>query len=207
MVRGRQLLVATSNEGKRDEFRRLLPDHLHIVSLDERPVAMPPEEGTSYAEIACRKALAAANATGLTALADDSGLEVDALDRAPGLTSARYGGEPRSDERNRTAVLAAMRGVPLERRGAAFHCSVALAEPGKVIAVREGSCEGTVAVAAIGDAGFGYDPIFLLPDGRSMAQLEPWEKDSLSHRGRALRAMLPVVLRVVESRSDVEERS
>jgi XTP/dITP diphosphohydrolase len=122
-------------------------------------------------------------------LADDSGLLVDALDGQPGVRSARFAGEPACDEANRLLLLTLLDGVPSERRSARFVCALALARPeaGTIVARAEGTCVGMIATAPRGSFGFGYDPVFLLPDGRTMAELKPHEKDILSHRANAYR--------------------
>lgn len=187
------LLLATANEGKRAEFLRLLPPTVRVLTLADLGLASPPEHGATFAENAALKATTASHRSGFLTLADDSGLEVDALGGAPGVRSARYGGEPLSDERNRQALLAALHNVPPARRRARFRCAIALARAGSVVAMSEGSCEGRVAAAPRGTLGFGYDPIFVLDDGRTMAELDATEKDLVSHRGQALRAILPSV--------------
>jgi XTP/dITP diphosphohydrolase len=185
------LLLATSNPGKRDEFARLLPPWVRIVTLDEMGLEPPPETGTTFAENAATKAISAATETGLLTLADDSGLEVDALGGAPGVRSARYAGEPASDERNRAALLTALESVPSADRGARFRCAVAVADRSELIATAEGTVEGRIARAPAGEFGFGYDPIFELPDGRTMAEVPPPEKNRISHRAAAYAAVLP----------------
>jgi len=187
------LLIATSNPGKRREFAALLPEGVRLLSLDDLAVHLPRETGTTFATNAAAKALAAADQTGLLALADDSGLEVAALAGAPGVRSARFGGEPPSDERNRRALLDALAAVEPQRRAARFVCAVALAQPGRVVAVAEGTCRGVIAAEPRGTMGFGYDPIFLLPDGRTVAELSAEEKNAISHRGIAYRRILPAL--------------
>lgn len=188
---GSTLLLATSNLGKRAEFVRLLPTDVRVLTLQDLGIVLPPEIGESFQEIAAAKALAAATSAGLPALADDSGLEVDALDGAPGVRSARFAGETASDAANRAKLLAALSDVPPARRLARFRCAVALAEPNAVVTWAEGSCEGAVATEERGRNGFGYDSVFLLPDGRTMAELTAEEKDRISHRARAYAAILP----------------
>lgn len=193
------ILVATSNRGKRAEFQRLLPAQVRVVSLDDYPVQMPPEIGNDYAEIATSKAIAAAAQTGLLTIADDSGLEVDALDGAPGLRTARFAGDPPSDERNRAYLLHLLADVPAPRRIARFRCAVALAAPGGIVALTEGTCAGRIGIAEMGAHGFGYDPLFILEHGRTLAELTGDEKDRISHRGHALRTMLPHLLAAIET--------
>lgn len=151
---------------------------------------LPAETGATYRDNALLKARAAARLTGLPALADDSGLEVDALGGAPGLFSARYGG-PGLDDAGRCArLLAALRGVPEGRRTARFRCVIALVDPRGGEHVVEGVAEGRIAEAPRGGGGFGYDPVFYYPPlGRTFAELTDTEKAEVSHRGRAARAL------------------
>lgn len=189
-----KLVIATGNAGKLAEFERLLaPLGLECVSQAALGVEEPEETGLTFVENALLKARHAARITGLPALADDSGLCVDALDGAPGLHSARYAGEPADPQANIQKLLAALAGVPAERRGARFHASIALLrheyDPEPVIA--EGAWHGRVLDAPRGHGGFGYDPVFFDPlRGRSAAELEPGEKARISHRGRAVEALL-----------------
>jgi XTP/dITP diphosphohydrolase len=159
-----------------------------VVDLVEFPGAALPSEGeTSYADNARAKARAAARITGLPALGDDSGLEVDALGGAPGVTSARYGGPGLDDAGRCRALLAALAGVPAERRTARFRCLIALAEPGGREALVEGVAEGVILTEPRGAGGFGYDPLFYHPPlGATFAELTEARKQRASHRGRAL---------------------
>jgi XTP/dITP diphosphohydrolase len=156
------------------------------------PLAFPEveETGATYLENATLKAVAVAAAVGLPALADDSGIEVDALGGAPGVRSARYAGDGATDERNLAELIRAIRGVPSGGRTARYRCLAVLATPDGPVIHAEGTCEGTLLTTPRGTGGFGYDPIFL-PEGwdRTMAELEPAQKDRVSHRGRALRAL------------------
>ena len=197
-----KLLIATQNAGKVQELRRLMAG-LPVEPLlpAEAGLALDVDEtGTTFEANAEQKARAFAEASGLPALADDSGLVVDALDGRPGVRSARYAGEPRSDRRNLERVLAELADVPDGRRTARFVCVAALAvpaggaafagvPPGGVAWFR-GTCEGRLGREPRGSDGFGYDPIFL-PTGhdRTFAELPAVEKDGLSHRGAALRAL------------------
>jgi len=186
------LVIGTRNRGKFREIAAVLaPLGLDLRSLDAFPdVGEVPETGRTFEENARAKALAYAEATGLWTLADDSGLEVDALDGAPGVLSARWGGAAGDDARNNRALLAALAGHPRERWTARFRCVMVLAEPGRVLATTEGACEGLITDRPAGSNGFGYDPIFYLPErGCTMAELAPEEKNRISHRGRALEAM------------------
>jgi XTP/dITP diphosphohydrolase len=171
-------------------MRRLLAGvPYEVVALDEFPgVVLPPEGETSYADNALGKARAAAAGTGLLALGDDSGLEVDALGGGPGVVSARYGG-PGLDDRSRYAtMLEALRGVPTARRGAHFRSVIAIADPLGNELVVEGVADGVLLEAPRGSGGFGYDPIFFYPPlGAAFAELDDAMKDEVSHRGRAMR--------------------
>jgi XTP/dITP diphosphohydrolase len=190
-----KLLVATRNPGKLAELERMLADLPGLTVLGLRDVpAFPeaPETGATFAENALAKARDAAAATGLPAVADDSGLTVDALNGMPGVLSARWAGRHGDDVANTELVLAQVSDVPDGRRGAAFVCAAALVVPGGAETVVHGEWRGALARAPRGRGGFGYDPIFV-PDGerRTSAELPPAEKDAASHRGRALRALLP----------------
>ena len=188
------LLVATSNAGKVAEFRRLLPPEVRVIGLAEAGVTLPEETGSTFAENARLKALSAARDSGMLTLADDSGLEVEALGGEPGVRSARYAGEPASDGRNRELVLQRLADVGADRRGARFTCVIVVADAHGVVAEGRGQCSGEIAFAPRGNRGFGYDPIFQLPDGRTMAELDPAEKDRTSHRGAAWTSVQPALL-------------
>jgi XTP/dITP diphosphohydrolase len=190
----REILLATSNPGKRREFAQLLPAGITVRTLAEVGVEPAAETGTTFAANAKLKAAAASVQSGLLTLADDSGLEVAILGGQPGIRSARYAGEPPSDERNRAALLTALDDVPGEARQARFVCAVALARSGSILAEAEATCDGTIATTPAGSNGFGYDPIFRLPDGRTMAELPAAEKNEISHRARAYRRILPALL-------------
>jgi XTP/dITP diphosphohydrolase len=192
-----QLLVASSNPGKVREIRALLPPDFAVVGLDDLGLQSPEETGSTLRENADLKALFAARASGMVALADDSGLEVEALAGAPGVRSARFAGEPPDDAKNRKALLAAMSGVPKERRKARFICAVSLAAPDGIVATSEGMVSGTILDHERGSRGFGYDSLFLLPDGRTIAELLDEEKNAMSHRSVAIRTILPQVERVL----------
>lgn len=193
----RTIVIATTNPGKIEEFRRLLPPGIEIRSLLDLGIKLPPEHGATFLENAHAKALAAARQSGHLAIADDSGLEVDALGGEPGIRSARYAGPGASDADNRARLLAALAAVPSPTRTARFRCAVAIASPEGLIASAEGVCEGSIATTPAGCHGFGYDPIFLLPDGRTMAKLPPEEKNRISHRARAYQAVLPALRAVL----------
>ena len=186
-------VLATRNRGKLRELALLLDGlGIELVTIDEvAPAARLDEDGVTFEENALLKARQAAAATGLPAIADDSGLEVDALQGAPGVYSARYAGEGADDQSNNTKLLEALRDVPAERRRARFRCVAAFVDPARGTEVaRAGACEGEILLAPRGDGGFGYDPLFLVPGlGRTMAELPLDEKNRLSHRAAAFRAL------------------
>ena len=191
-----RLLLATNNAGKVAEFRQLLDGcGWQIVTPSEIGLKIDVDEtGQTYAENATLKAVAYANASGLTSLADDSGLEVDALDGRPGVLSARYAGADRTDAERAEALLTELRDVADERRTARFRCVIAIASRSATangdeeVELAEGTVEGRIARAPRGESGFGYDPIFLLPErGLTMAELPAGEKHNVSHRGAAAR--------------------
>lgn len=196
-----KLLVATHNKGKVIEFAEMLADlRLAWLSLDDvgvtRDVA---ETGETFRDNALLKAQAYAAATGLLTLADDSGLEVDALAGAPGVYTARYGGVGLTHAQRYELLLQNLRDVPWERRTARFRCVIVLAAPdGALLGEAAGVCEGMIALAAGGDGGFGYDPVFFLPEwGQTMAQVGSAVKHQISHRGRALRLLEPRLRQVL----------
>jgi XTP/dITP diphosphohydrolase len=184
-----RLVLATRNEHKLREFRVLLDPHDVVLLPDD--VELPPETGETFEDNARVKAEAAASATGMPAVADDSGIEAAALDGRPGVLSARYAGDGASDEENLAKLLDE---VPDDGdRRVAYVCSLAYAEPGAETHVFTERCEGELAHEPRGDGGFGYDPAFVPADGddgRTMAELTVAEKDAISHRGRAARAFL-----------------
>lgn len=188
------LLLASNNPGKLEELRSLLPEDVVVRTLDDVGLGSPEETGETISENATLKAATAAKASGLLTLADDSGLEIDALGGRPGVRSARYAGDPSSDQQNIDRVLEELVGVPAEQRDAAFLCVLTLANPDGVLASARGRCPGTIGYEPRGSNGFGYDPIFVLQDGRTMAELDAAEKNLISHRGKALREILPAVL-------------
>jgi XTP/dITP diphosphohydrolase len=185
------LLLATRNQHKLDEFCAIFSDlPMELLSLKDLQIEMEVEEtGTTFVENAKLKANAYAQASGILTLADDSGLEIDALGGAPGILSARYlGRETSYDERFRK-ILEQLNGLPLDQRSARFRCAIALAEPSGYTRVVEGVIEGVIADAPRGKNGFGYDPIFFVPElGKTLAELTPEHKNRISHRARAARA-------------------
>lgn len=186
------LVIGTRNAGKFREIAAILaPLPLEVLPLDAFDDVPPvPETGDTFEANARAKALGYARATGAWALADDSGLQVDALGGAPGVRSARWGGEDGNDAANNAALMRALADHPRDTWTARFRCVMALASPEEVLAVTEGACEGVITDTPAGSNGFGYDPHFYLPGrGRTMAQLAPEEKNRISHRARALAAM------------------
>ncbi len=200
----RRVVVATGNAHKVTELRNILAPWLQkieLVSGAEFEVPEPVEDGTTFAQNALIKARAYARATGLPAIADDSGLCVDILGGAPGIFSARWSGAHGNDAANRQLLLAQLADVPLANRGAHFHCAAALVTPEGREEVREGDMPGNLLTAECGSGGFGYDPIFV-PVGfsRSNAELSPEEKDAISHRGKAFAQLAPVIVQVLAER-------
>lgn len=193
-----KLLIATQNPGKVREFRLLLaPLKATLCFPSELGLqAKVPEDGDSFADNARQKALTYVHASGLLTLADDSGLEVDALDGAPGIRSARYA--PGHDADRVAVLLAQLCDVPWERRAARFRCVVAIATPTGELYSTEGICEGLITFEPAGQGGFGYDPLFHLPDhGCTMAQLPQAEKNRISHRAQAIGAAMPILRRLL----------
>ncbi len=188
-----KLLLATHNEHKRREFARLLPDGAggEVWKLQSLPeaVELPPEDGETFAENALGKARAAATGTGRASIADDSGIEAAALDGAPGVRSARYAGEHATDQENLDKLL----GEAPAGSGLEYVCAIAYVDPARgVERVFEGRCAGTLSDDPRGARGFGYDPAFVPAEGPerlTMAQLSDEQKDAISHRGRAARAL------------------
>jgi len=189
-----EIIIASRNRHKIEEIRALLRDlPVKLLSADE--VADVPseirEDGTTFVENAAQKARAVARAARAFAIADDSGLEVPALDGEPGVLSARYAGPEATDADNNRKLLDRMHALPDKSRRARFRCAVALASPdGEILLATEGSCEGRILREPRGDGGFGYDPLFLVPgQGKTFAELGETVKNRISHRAEAVRAM------------------
>jgi XTP/dITP diphosphohydrolase len=200
-----KLLLATRNQGKIVEFRRILdaiaPGEIELVGLDQFPNLHDVDEtGTTFQENALLKAREMSDATGLPAIADDSGLCVDALNGDPGIYSARWAGEHGNDRANLEKVLDQLKDVPDEKRTGYFICVAALYLPSGFTHCEEGRFLGRILHSPVGENGFGYDPIFQ-PDGLSIssAQMSAEEKDAMSHRGKALRAIAPHVMKALKS--------
>ena len=193
-----RVVLATRNAHKLEEMRRILADaglDIDLVGTDAFPDMPDVEEtGTTFAANAVLKAQAVASYCGLPAVADDSGLCVDALNGMPGILSARWCGRHGDDAANLELVLAQMSHVPASRRGASFHCAAAIALPDGDVRVVEASLDGRLIESPVGTNGFGYDPIFMpLGHDRTTAQMTAQEKDAISHRGAALAALVPVM--------------
>lgn len=188
-----RLVVATKNPGKVRELQQLLAElPIALVGATEMPDVE--ETGTTFAENAELKARAAAEWSGEWSLADDSGLEVDALDGRPGVYSNRFAGENTTERERNAAVLALLAGVPSEQWTARYRAVVAIAAPDGRVWLSEGTCEGLLITEARGQHGFGYDPHFYLPEhGQTMAEIDPVLKNRISHRGRALQEARPLL--------------
>jgi len=187
-----KLVVASKNKGKIEEIRyvfRNIP--YEIVSMEDIGITDDIEEsGTTFEENALIKARYIMNATGIATLADDSGLEVDFLDGAPGVYSSRYAGENATDEEKIQKILSILKGVPFKKRGARFVCVIAVVFSDGREFLSTGTFDGVIAEQPVGENGFGYDPILFVPEqSRTVAQMNEVEKNAVSHRGKALRAM------------------
>lgn len=185
-----KLIVATNNKDKLVEFKRILePIGFEVLSQKDAGIKVNPEEnGSSFAENAKIKAMAAFKASGCACVADDSGICVDALDGRPGIYSARYMGEDAPQEIKNASLLDELKDVPQEKRGAQYVCAICcILQDGSVFET-EGICRGEIGYEPIGDGGFGYDPIFMA-NGKSYSQISGEEKDLMSHRGKALREL------------------
>lgn len=183
--------MATQNQGKIREMRKILTGiPAEILSLKNFPSVQQAEEtGNSFEENAALKAVSIAKQTGLLAIADDSGLEVDALNGQPGIYSSRFAGPDATDEDRNQKLLQLLEDIPEQRRTARYRAVIAIATPEGEVSYTEGRCEGRILREERGDGGFGYDPLFLIPEyGKTMAELEMIEKNKISHRGKALKA-------------------
>ncbi|HEV2066107.1 MAG TPA: RdgB/HAM1 family non-canonical purine NTP pyrophosphatase [Thermomicrobiales bacterium] len=190
----RTLLLATSNPGKIGELRVLLGGDIRVVSLKDVDVRMPVETGETFRANAELKAVSAAAQSGLIALADDSGLEVDALEGRPGVRSARFAGVNASDEENRARLHDALQAIQPTSSKARFVCAVSVAVPDGSVWTEFGTLEGQITHEERGRFGFGYDRMFELPDGRTLAEVPPDQKNRISHRGRAMSKAVPRLL-------------
>ncbi|MBI3397919.1 MAG: XTP/dITP diphosphatase [Deltaproteobacteria bacterium] len=184
-----KIVLATRNKGKAREIKEILKDlKLEILTLDDFPeISTPTEDGKSFHENSLKKARFIAGQLNMPALADDSGLEVEILNRQPGIYSARYAGENATDEENNRKLLAELKGIPLEKRKACYRCVIAIVLPSGIEETVEGGCCGIIALETKGAGGFGYDPLFYFPQyKKTMAELSPDIKNRISHRGKAL---------------------
>ncbi|NLW23881.1 MAG: XTP/dITP diphosphatase [Clostridia bacterium] len=195
----KKLVIATHNKGKLKEFQELLSSlNVQVLSLGNYPeIGEIEETGDTFTENALLKARLTAEKTGLISLADDSGLEVDYLNGLPGVKSARFAGEPKSDARNNQKLLQLLEGVPPEKRTARFKCVIAIVKPDRSEYVVEGSCEGIILDQERGTGGFGYDPLFYIPELKTtFAELELALKNKISHRGQAMTKALQILERM-----------
>ena len=193
------IVVATKNPGKLIEIREILDSNVRVRSLDDFPdVGDIVEDGRTFEANAIKKARAASFHTGQVSLADDSGLEVDALDGAPGVYSARFAGDNATDEQNNRKLLGLLRDIPGAERTARFRCVIAIGDPDGSVRTVEGKAEGLILRGPRGTGGFGYDPLFLVPGiRRTFAELAPDEKNRLSHRGKAIRSAFPLLNKIL----------
>ena len=189
----KRFIVATKNKGKLEEIKEILQDFPYeVISMEEAGIIKDIEEtGNTFEENALVKAEEIFRATGEMVMADDSGLEVDYLDGAPGIYSSRFAGEGATDEDKNKKLLQLLEGVPFEKRSARFVCVIAVIFPDGQHFTVKGTCDGYIGFEPIGDNGFGYDPLFFLPEyNMTTAQMEPEQKNRISHRGRALVKMV-----------------
>jgi len=190
------LVIATSNQHKLKELKALLQDFpLTILSLNDFPdIPAVVEDGKSFYENARKKAVTVARHTDKITVADDSGIQVDALDGKPGVYSARFAGADATDEANNSKLLEELKDVPPDKRGACFTCVLVIAQPDGDTAFVEGECRGSIIYESRGDYGFGYDPLFLVPEyNKTFSEITPEEKNKVSHRARALRKLLTIL--------------
>jgi len=197
-----KIVFATGNEGKLKEFKTLIEDNgsWQVCSLKDFPgIKLPSETGTTFRDNAQIKACATAEFTKMIALGDDSGLEVDYLGGLPGINSARFAGLESNSHKNNEKLIKLLEGVPEEKRSARFRCSIAVVVPGQETFFCDGVCEGLILPEPIGSNGFGYDPLFWLPQyGKTMAQLTMEEKNLISHRGMAFKGIVSVLEKILK---------
>lgn len=196
------VVLASANKGKLRELQELMGRTVNVVLAPDLRVEMPEETAQTFSGNAAIKAKAVYEQTGHVSVADDSGLEVDALDGKPGVYSARYAGENASDNENNEKLLKELENVPEGLRTARFRCAIAIALDEGEPLVFEGSIEGSVGFEAAGTNGFGYDPLFRLPNGNSFGELTSEEKNPISHRGVAMRKAIPVLLDHLRQKED-----
>lgn len=210
--KGKEILIASTNPGKIAELKAMLGADIEWVSLpDFSDIPEIREDGATFVENACKKAIGYAQATGLWTIADDSGLVVDALGGAPGVKSSRFSGEKLADRalldhKNMAKVLKLMEGVPREKRTARFACHLCLASPDRILAETKGTLEGLIAEKPAGENGFGYDPIFFVPHlNKTIAQLSREEKNAISHRGNAIRKLKPLLMQLLQEKNNTQK--
>lgn len=194
-----EFIIATHNLKKRDELQRILsPLGISVFTAEEKGINLTDAEetGETFEENAYIKAESGCRESGMPCIADDSGLEVDYLDGAPGVYSARFSGVHGDDDANNAKLLKLLDGVPDEERTARFRCAVCCVFPNGKKITAQGSCEGKIGYEKIGDGGFGYDPLFMVGE-RSFAQFSKEEKDKVSHRGNALRELVKILSEVL----------
>lgn len=191
---GTTVVLASANKGKLRELQQILGESVKVVSAADLDVTMPEETEHTFAGNAALKSQAAFEQTGHISLADDSGLEVDALEGRPGVYSARFAGENATDPENNAKLLHELRDVPDGLRSARFRSAIAISVDAGNPLIFEGAVEGTIGFEEVGSNGFGYDPLFRLPNGRSFADLSSDEKNAISHRGVAMKQAVPVLL-------------
>ncbi|MDK2823351.1 MAG: XTP/dITP diphosphohydrolase [Clostridia bacterium] len=194
-----KLVIATRNIGKLNEFKKLLnPLNIEVLSLADFPqIGEINENGETFEENALIKAREVTKNAGIISLADDSGLEVDYLQGLPGVISARFAGEPSDDQKNNQKLLKLLTGVPLDKRTARFKCVIAIVKPDGSEFTVEGSCEGFILEEEKGSSGFGYDPLFYVPEyAKTFAQLELEVKNKISHRGKATQKAIKILTKI-----------
>lgn len=198
----KEVIIATKNPGKAKEFEHIFSSRGITVRtlLDYPEIPEVEETGTTFEENATLKAEAVSKALGKMVIGDDSGLIVDALEGRPGIYSARYAGEPKNDQNNTDKVLSELEDIPEEKRTARFYCALAVAIPGQETKTVSGTCEGRILKERRGSNGFGYDPVFYVPEkGLAMAELSSDEKNKISHRANALKKLDVVLDAILES--------
>jgi len=198
----KEVIIATKNAGKAREFEHIFASRGIVVRtlLDFPEIPEVEETGTTFEENAILKAEAVSQALNKMVIGDDSGLMVDALEGRPGIYSARYAGEPKNDQNNTDKVLSELQGVPEKKRSARFYCALAVAIPGQETRTVSGSCEGRILEERRGTNGFGYDPVFYVPEkGVTMAELSADEKNSISHRANALKKLDVILDSILKS--------
>lgn len=196
------VVLASSNKGKLKELQEILGDSVKVVSASDMGVTMPEETETTFAGNAALKSQASFQQTGYISLADDSGLEVDALNGQPGVYSARFAGDEATDEQNNQKLLRAMSDIPEGLRSARFRSAISISMDAGEPLIFEGAVEGTIGFEEAGSNGFGYDPLFRLPNGRSFGELTSDEKNPISHRGVAMKKAIPVLLEHVHGKGN-----